>query len=501
MSASYRADYIRVRRLPSTVIRVGPMVTSAGGLGRLALPGSTLLFDPLTPQVAPTVEVSHAASADPTLRALFGDPVADAVNSADEAGTADPVDVPATFSPRLGELQRLGNLLWLSHAMPWPLPSEALTAELVTATAACMDLIEDPDVAAAALATMTDSVLHAVEGACAAAACPQTILDGLASAALAVAGQLPFADPSQAALVEAAERARRAEPTTSWRTRGADSLAHACTPGIPVHAGVNDAVLYSGSTTADATRNSPGLVSRDEDAVTWSVDTTGTSQAAITVVAAPAAAPPTIGDPPLHLPATSVIRALSDPLWPGPATLAACSFHTPAWPLALVDVVLTPFPGTGNLTGTATLTGATAQALTSALHDGSLIADAHDAGHRFAHLRRPDPTVEAARRWTVRAVCATRLALASTRPDVKTAALSAWTRALTLWEYTRASTGGPALAQERIRHCTAWRDLLTGTPSPAPTGSRDVADPVDAQDVDRIIDSVTGAEALTAPGP
>lgn len=496
MTGTWQDGHVRVRRLPSGLVRIGPYMTAAAGLARLNLPGATALVDPLTPHCIPTLEVSDASEADEVVRALFGATVGEQVLALDR--TQLPVaDLEFVQGPQLRDLQRLGHLLWLGRTAPWPMPSAVLVAELITATDACLDVLENPAAAVEAIAGYAGSMQTALFAAVAGQTSPP-VLARLVDAGRAIARTLPVTDAARPPLLAAiAAAAALSRPFPGLAPRPSP-LVDACTQPAAAHAGVVvDGILYTGSASAEWSRNSVGIVSRDEAGVTWTVETQLSAGVEVTVVASRALPEPHVCDP--DMPPTSadaLIRAVSDVGWVS-ARVAACSFHTPAWPLPLVEVLLTPYPATGDLTGSGSVHGPAAVALHAALRYGTVVVDVHDAGHRHAHLARTDPTVEAARRWTARALCASRLALTWPEDTAARAARGAWNRALALWRHT-GQTGSRELALDRVRHCTAWLSLLTGENQPTLPTPADLADSITASDIGDPGTVATLSEVLAA---
>lgn len=510
MTGTFASSAIAVRGLPSGVIRVGPATLAAGDVVRLNLPGATALIDPLVPHYPPTIEVSDAATADDVLRELYGDPVADRALALDaddtDSGDTDPGDtdfddtVLVAFIPsrRLVDLQRLGALVWLARTMPWPLHQTALTAELITLTGACLDLLDDSDDIRDTLQGYS-SPLHAAMTTAATSTTATTVTAELVQAASVVCDTLPMASAEQLALRQAIERAVAvADRREQHAASGLESMTRACTPVGAAHAGLDGAgTLFTGAATAEWSRNRPGLVSRDEDAVTWTVDLTTATSADVSVVTTAAAPTPDLALP--RLSAAALIRAISDPTWRDPDAVS-CSLHSPAWPLPLLEILLTRFPGTGDLTGSGTVRGPLVTMLARALRAGTLTVDVHEAGYRFAHLTAPDPVLEAARRWTNRAVCASRLALAHAEPSHARLAHSAWARAITLWRYTEAAD--PGLARARIGQCVGWQALVDGdqpaNPDDLAGQGPDLPRVISRQDIADVIRQLSLAETLTA---
>lgn len=481
MTGTWRDQHVRVRRLPSGVIRVGPYSTGPAGVARVNLPGSTLIVDPALPNCMPTLEISDVAEAQELTRKVCGAPLAEAILTLERETLVGPaVDPIAILSPRLLDLRLLGQLIWLVHAAPWPLPSAVLVAELVTATEDCLNLLEEPALVRQALEEQAEPLGLALAAAVE-AVLPSTVIARLRAACGAVARVLPMSDPRSEWLWEAFTASTG--PATSEPLAGpAEALLEACRPVSATHAGVADGTLYTGSATAEWSRNRSGLVSRNEDNVSWTVEARGSSQAEVTLVANKSLPEPRVGG--IELPTASVeslLRVLSGDI-SGRERAVSCSIHSPAWPLPLTEFLLDPHPVTGDLVGHASLHGPAGQALHAAMGDGSLIVDVHDAGYRYAHLGPVSSTVEAARRWSARAVCASRLAMSSPgQPETAAAADGAWHRALALWRHSEV-TENPDLARERIRQCNAWLQILRGaaqTPEPAPPDLPDAVGPED----------------------
>lgn len=499
MTGRWQDRQVRIRRLRSGAIRIGPYSTFPAGLARVNLPGATMLVDPMTPHCPPTLEVSDAAEAAELVSALFGASVSENILGLDRYLDTAPVAEPAgVLSPRLQDLQTLGHLIWLAQTAPWPLPSAVLVGELINAMDVCLDLLEDPETVRQAMTNETAPMQSALAAAMA-GRLPLPVITLLRAACGSVARALPLTDPRQSQLSEMLEMA--SSPATHESPTGPNQvLVEACTPAAATHAGAVDGTLYTGSTTAEWSRNLAGLISRNENTVTWTVEARGLAEAELTVVAGKAGPEPRVG--PVELPVTTadgLLRALTTERSNGRS--AACSVHTPAWPLPLTEFLLTTYPGTGDLVGHGRVLGPVAQALRAAIETGNLVVDVHDIGHRYTHLGPVSLSVEAARRWSARAVCASRIVMA--RPGASTqttaAANSAWHRALALWRHTEV-TENPDLARERIRHCAAWLNTIRRTgEEPAPSAP-DLADPLGPDDLSSPGWTVTLAELLSAGG-
>lgn len=499
MTGRWDDENVRVRRLRSGVVRIGPYSTSAAGVARLNLPGATLLVDPLVPHCIPTLEVSEPSEAVEVIRALYGSTVAGHVLDL-EREAQEVSDVECVPGPELRDLNHLGQLVWLSRSAPWPMPSTVLVAELIPAIDTCLVVLEDPDDVSEAITAYAGAMLIALPAALEARASPP-VVTRLVDACRVISRNLPVTDAARPRLLAAIEAAAASAPDGGGRTGGTGPLLDACTPTAAVHAGpADEGTLHTGSATAEWTRNSGGVVSRDEDGVSWTVETHPADGALVTVVATRALPEPPVGD--TELPTTSaaaLIRAVSDAGWVT-GQIAAGSVHTPAWPLPLTEVVLTPHPETGDLTGSVTVRGPAADALRAALRQGTLVVDVHDLGLRHAHLAGTNYTVEAARRWTARAVCASRVALSWPEESVAMAARGAWNRAMALWRHT----GDHELAADRGRHCAAWLALMTaqaepGAPTPqTPPTPSDLADVITARDVGAVGEGITLSEVLAA---
>ncbi|MFZ1287115.1 MAG: hypothetical protein WAR57_08785 [Candidatus Phosphoribacter sp.] len=477
-------------------MRIGPYSTSAAGVARLNLPGATMLVDPLIPHCIPTLEVSDASEAVEVIRGLYGSTVAGHVLDLERAAQ-EASDVVWVQGPELRDLNRLGHLIWLARSAPWPMPSTVLVAELIVAVDTCLVVLENPGDVSEAIAGYAGAMLTALPAALEAHASPP-VVNRLADACRAISRHLPVTDAARPQLLAAIDAATASAGDRGGRSGGTGQMLVACTPTAAVHAGpADESMLHIGSATADWSRNSGGVVSRDEDAISWTVEIHPEDGAVVTVVATRALPEPPVGD--TELPATSVdalIRAVSDAGWVT-GRVAAGSVHTAAWPLALTEVVLTPHPETGDLSGSVTVRGSAAEALRVALRQGTLVVDVHDLGLRHAHLAGGDPTVEAARRWTARAVCASRVALSWPEESVAVAARGAWNRAMALWRHT----GDHELAADRVRRCAAWLALMTAETEPgAPTPSTpsDLADVVAAADVAAVGMDITLSEVLAA---
>ena len=499
MTGRWDDENVRVRRLRSGALRIGPYSTSAAGVARLNLPGATMLVDPLVPHCIPTLEVSDASEAVGVIRALYGSAVARHVLDVEPDSQAT-ADVECVLGLELYDLNRLGQLIWLSRSAPWPMPSTVLVAELIVAVDTCLVVLEDPGDVSEAIAGYVGPLLIALPAALEAHAPPQ-VVTRLVDACRVISRHLPVTDAARPRLLAAISAATASAGNRGGPLGGTGPLLDACTPTAAAHAGrVDEATLHTGSATAEWTRNRNGVVSRDEDAVSWTVETQPGNGAMVTVVATRALPEPLVGD--TALPASSadaLIRGVSDAGWVT-GRVAAGSIHTAAWPLPLTEVVLTPHPETGDLSGSATVQGPAAEALRAALRQGTLVVDVHDLGLRHAHLAGGDPTVEAARRWTARAVCASRVALSWPEESVATAARGAWNRAIALWRHT----GDDALAADRARHCAAWLVLVSAEAEPGarasqtPPTSSDLADVITADDVAAWGQDITLSEVLAA---
>lgn len=498
MTGRWEDGTVRVRRLTTGVLRVGPYSISAAGVARLNLPGSTMLVDPTTPHCIPGLEVSEVSEAVEVVRALYGSTVADHVLDP-EQHAQEAVDIEWVPGPELRDLSHLGHLIWLACSAPWPMPSTVLVAELIVAIDSCLVMLEGSDEASLAIAGYAGPMLAALPAAVSGHA-PSAVVRRLVDASRAIIRHLPVTDAARPQLMAAIERVTASSRDSEGRAFVSEALLDACTPAAAPHAGTADeGVLYTGSATAEWSRNTGGFVSRDEGSITWTVQTDPADGALVTVVATRGLPEPLVGDtglPPMS-PAV-LIRAVSDAGW-ATGRAAACSIHTPAWPLPLLEVLLSPHPDTGDLTASATVRGPGADALAAALRQGTLVVDVHDLGMHHAPLVGVDPAVEAARRWTGRALCASRVALAWPDDTVAMAARGAWTRALALWR----RTGPRTLAQERARHCAAWLALVTADGDPGEPSSPtlpDLGDVITGTDAGAVGERITLSEVLAA-GP
>lgn len=496
MTGRWEDGTVRVRRLTNGVLRVGPYSPSAAGVARINLPGSTMLVDPLMPQCVPSLEVSEVAEAAEVVRALYGSSVAEHVLDP-EPEVAEVADVEWVAGPELWDLAQLGQLIWLARNAPWPMPSTVLVAELIIAIDSCLVVLEASDDVSRAIAGYAGAMLAALPAGLAGRA-SSTVMAPLVDASRAITRHLAVTDAARPQLLAAIERATASSEDSGGRSVGNGSLLDACTPAAALHAGpADEGVLYAGSTTAEWSRNTGGLVSRDEDSVSWTVQTHPEDGALVTVVATRGLPEPLVGEN--ALPATSpdaLLRAVSDTEWVA-GRAAVCSIHTPAWPLPLLEALLSPHPETGDLTASAAVRGPAADALGAALRQGTLVVDVHDLGLRHAHLAGSDPAVEAARRWTGRAVCASRVSLAWPDETVAMAASGAWARALTLWR----RTGEHTLAADRARHCAAWLALVTadgGQGAPPSPMLADLGDVITASDARAVGERITLSEVLAA---
>lgn len=496
MTGRWEDGTVRVQRLTSGVLRVGPYSSSAAGVARISLPGSTILVDPMMPQCIPSLEVSAAAEAVEVIGVLYGSTVAEQVLHL-ESDVQESADVEWVAGAELRELAHLGHLIWLARSAPWPMPSAVLVAELISAIDSCLVVLEAPDDQSRAIAGYAGAMLTALPAGQAEHA-SSTVMARLVDASRVITRHLAVTDAARPHLVAAIERATASATDGGGRSGGNGPLLDACTPVGAVHAGpMDEGGLYAGSTTADWSRNSGGVVSRDEDDVSWTVQTHGGGEVLVTVVATRGLPEPLVGDGALPtISPDALIRAVSDSEWVA-GRAAVCSIHTPAWPLPLLEVLLSPHPHTGDLTASATVQGPTADALHAAVRQGTLVVDVHDLGRRHAHLAGGDPAIEEARRWTGRALCASRVSLAWPDDSVAMAARRAWSRAITLWR----STGDHALAEDRARHCTAWLALVSAggdqdaPPSPMPEALGDV---ISAADALAVAERITLSEVVAA---
>lgn len=501
MTGTWTEATVVVRPLPSGVIRIGPFIANTAGVTRLVVPGGVAIIDPMTPHSPPTLEISEASEADPFLRDLFGDPTADQVASLENAlpPTGEPDVVPAVFNPRLHDLTRLGQLIWLIESTPWPWPIAVPAAELITTAHACLDLLDDAPEISDALVERAPAISTALTTATTATTCPDTVKDLLLHAAQAIRWYTPAASALAQELDQAIAAATRIALAPAATTLPVDlsDLWDACTTAAPVHAGTRDDAMVVGTTSAHWDRNTPGLVSRTEEAVLWDLHQRRDGTLHVSIVVTGAGPTIQVCDPALpDISVTTLIAAITAGIPAPVAHASTCSIHTPSWPLPWLEVTLNPVPGTGNLAADAILQGPAVQAISAAVRTGTLIVDVHDAGTRFAHLLGGDPAVDAARRWSARAVCATRLALATGDPETRRSAANAWTRAIAVWTHTGTLTD-PALADERVRQCRGWADLLTArTDVPVPP-SQDVVRAVTRQDTTGLGFTLTTTEQLT----
>lgn len=461
---------VSVTPLPSGIVRVGPHPIGAAGIGRVLLAGATMLVDPMTPHSVPSLEVSDASTAEPWLRDLLGDTVADQVLAAETRGPEEGGSretATAVIGPELSQAARLGMLLWLALDGPWVLPPDVLALEMVVGSTALLPRLDDEEVVAEAIAAManpvSDLLLATVRGVPGGHSVP---LDLARRAARAVSTTVPLSDPAFERLIQSV--AEDPDPSTRRGHHGFDAaqLLLACTPVGATHAGTDD-VLYSGSATADWRRNSPGSVSRDEDAIFWSVELRGSAAEVSVVVPRPSTS---------GMSATVSPEGLLKALVPFARLTAdlgsSVSLHTAAWPLAIAEARLAGHDGSSTRRGRLLLEGVAAATVAAALRHGSLVVDVHDAGVRHAHLL-DDPLAAAARRWTARGVCAARLAIARRDSSVEQAAVAALSRGAQLWRATDSSTSRPGLGELRAQHCTGWLALIRR----APAASRTIAEP------------------------
>lgn len=477
MPHSWSDPVIGVHALRAGGVRVGAFPAAAAGLARIPIPGGTVFVDPATPHCPPAAELADPATAADTVTWLYGAAVTHACLELENAGLDATASIArqVDFAPTadLSDLARLGTLAWLAGHSAQPLHPHLLTLETLDQAWTCRHLLEDPDGPGEDLVASADALLTLARSD-PDRVCQPPVRALVARVLAALSAQLPYGDPRQEALARALgaaddEAAREAGPGPWGDEPWWQELLASCSSPGAVHAtgDTGPAGMFSGSATAHWARNTHGTISRDEDAVTWSVEFEGDTRARVAVVASRARRPLPVCQP--DLPAVPVAGTLA--LLRGqagaPATglpVSGFSVHSPAWPLPLAQGLLELHPQAGTLAGLVVLDGPAVEVLRSGLRDGTLRVDAHDAGVAYPHLRAQAPVVEEAHRWSARGIGATRLALAAPgaarAQDLRRAARSALVRAETLW-LACADTGDvPAsLAYARAAHCRGFARL------------------------------------------
>lgn len=471
---AWSVDRVEVTASGTAPTRIGGPPYGIAGLTLVPLNGMVLQIDPAHPDVPPTGFVADPTAAHETVARLFGSEVAEAL---DEDGTHH---ARLATSRELRDLQRLGILWWLRECAPLALDPHLLHVETAIAQAALAELLDYDEDWTAPLVDLAPSIVTAAarfRTQPAIAADLPGAVSMLDQATALLDRLLPSGHPARAsldheiALADAATRgglrqfdaATALDLTQLLRPRGAHS------------AGVADLDL-SGSATVDWARVRPGMLSPDEDAVSWQIDADG--MLSVVVAAAPA--------PRIH--------PLFADCGPGPSQPRPAGEHHPLrprftlyrrrWPIPLGEGELELQPEAGAWMGAIQLDSTLHRQLT-AWQPSMLSVEIRESGTR--HPPRLGAAAQAAEagRWAVRGLCGLRLSgggNADAAELLRSAAADAFFRGRALWSDLdsrhRSDSGSRQRYAREAEFCGAVLRTLDGTSTETTASPTvDISDP------------------------
>lgn len=395
---------VALRTASDGVRLVGPDPIAPAGFVFLCFDGVTAVIDPVgdTPQLL----VHDAGAAAELVADVFGDAVAEELDSADE------VSVEAAGTDGAAALHRAGVLNWLNDIRPLPLDPELIALECAVSSAELPWAVSQPRGTTGDQAAVVDQMVHLLRslrmddhGAL------HRSLEDLARRALP---HLPVGNHGlwpELAQERALLRAAGSTPTPPTESTAPGWLHDFLVPRSAAHLGTT----AQSAASLDWPRVPRRLVPAPEESVVFWVEPA--AGGAGRLIATIAASPP----PRLH---PALLHPAPDPTGP------TVSVAAPGWPLPLATGPLTLQPDGLAWVGDIAITSDAMRVVGQ--------ADALDLDVRSAHLpwRPPDPVRDAkamARRWAARGVAGLRLASAVSDPGWARMARDGLTYAARLW--------------------------------------------------------------------
>jgi hypothetical protein len=387
---------IEVRTEPDGTIVIGPEPVGAAGLVFIALTGSLLAVDPMSPHAPGQLRISDPAQLS-AVEALYGTEVAAAVAAADEV----PIRLPLVESPDREALVRLGVLRWLADRCPVALDRPLLIVEENLLTVQLSALLDDEHNRTDALLDWAPAIL---EWAWLARRTGSEFQQADAVPALVVAAlreieaQLP-ADADR--LEDLRHEAELLEAQAAFELPAVDvdaawAVIGELSPQSAPVMGKDDALTHRGWGPVDWDRTPPTATSRTEDAVSWRlVPQAGGDLLTVVVKAFP---------PSPHAELLVVPDALSLP----PTALQA-TLHLSSWPLPLAVVELLLRPENGALMGSHRLDPVIVEKIRNS-EGSALSVEVQVRGVPRPPRTGADARRAAAVRWASRGLCSLRLA-------------------------------------------------------------------------------------------
>ena len=422
---TWSVDQVEVSGSDSAPTRIGSLPYGIAGLTLVPLNGMVLQTDPARPDVPPTGFVADPPAARETVARLFGSEVAKVL---DIDGTHR---AQLATSHELRDLQRLGTLWWLRECAPLALDPQLLHVETAITQAALAELLDHDDDWTAPLVDLAPSIVAAAvrlrSEPAIAADLPGAV--GMLDRATELLDRLlPSNHPARADLEHEIALANAA---TRWGLRRFDiatalDLTQLLRPRGARSAGTEDLDL-SGSATVDWARVRPGVLSPDEDAVSWQIDADG--MLSVVVAAAPT--------PRIHPLFADCDAGPSEPRLDSEQHPARPRFtlYRRRWPIPLGEGELELQPEAGAWMGAIRLDSTLHRQLT-AWPPSMLSVEIRESG--TTHPPRLGAAGQAAEagRWAVRGLCGLRLSGAGNADAaelLRSAAADAFFRGRALW--------------------------------------------------------------------
>ena len=423
---SWSVDQVELADSDTASLRIGGPPYGIAGLTAVPLNGMVLQVDPAHPDVPPTGAVTDPSSARETVRRLFGSEVANAL----EDGGIHHARLATSYELR--DLQRLGTLWWLRECAPLALDPHLLHVETAIAQASLAEFLDHDEDWTAALVDLAPSIVAAAaqlrtEPAIA-ADLPGAV--SLVDQAMSLLDRLlPTDHPARTDLEHETELT---DAAVHWGLRQFDAataldLMRPLRPKSAHAAGAEEQDL-SGSATVDWARVRPGILSPDEDAVSWQIDVGGMLSVVV----------PTAATPRIHPLFAGCNPGPSQSLRQGdehhPVRLRFALYRT-RWPIPLCEGELELQREAGAWIGVTRLDSALRREL-MAWQPSALTVEIRESGTRQPPRLGASGQAAEAGRWAVRGLCGLRLSgvgSAGAAELLRTAAADAFFRGRALW--------------------------------------------------------------------
>lgn len=431
-SAAFPEPTTILTRDADDTIMIGPALLAPAGVALVALPGATLVVDPMDPSRRWQVRVTGTtAGAQPLVAALVGDEAAQALPGADEHG----VQVPVAHSVERDELALRAVLGWLDAMSPLPLDPRLLALQALVLETEHADLLALEEATEDRYADWLPTLLqwarrsHPADSILGRVPTLLSLLSEALHAALALLESGPQAVVSETRRAQLAQARHEAELLGQRERLGlthldADAALAALTslrPHPAMALGPGPQRQTKGVSPLDWARVPRGVLATGEEAISWQVSLEPTPQ--LTVVVAASASDPSC----------AALDTAGHPA-SGTPPLQATLVH-PDWPIPLAVVELVPRAEAAAWLGSGLL-GPQAVERILQLGADTLVVDVHVAGHARRPRLGADGWLAAATRWAARGLSGVRLAAAypaQQRADLQASAAGAFTTASRLF--------------------------------------------------------------------